>query len=31
MVVGAILILLAILIAEVKPAHPKKRMMKSSQ
>lgn len=29
MVVGAILILLAILIAEVKPAHPKKRMMKS--
>jgi len=31
MVVGAILILLAILIAEVKPAHPKTRMMKSSQ
>ncbi|MED3804307.1 DMT family transporter [Lysinibacillus xylanilyticus] len=31
MVVGAILILLAILIAEVKPAHPKKRMLKSSQ
>ncbi|MEY9973270.1 drug/metabolite transporter (DMT)-like permease [Lysinibacillus sp. RC46] len=31
MVVGAILILLAILIAEVKPAHPKKRMMKSSR
>jgi len=31
MVVGAILILLAIFIAEVKPAHPKKRMMKSSQ
>ncbi|MFJ3390981.1 MULTISPECIES: DMT family transporter [unclassified Lysinibacillus] len=31
MVVGAVLILLAILIAEVKPAHPKKRMMKSSR
>lgn len=31
MVVGAVLILLAILIAEVKPAHPKKRMIKSSR
>lgn len=31
MVVGAVMILLAILIAEVKPAHPKKRMMKSSR
>ncbi|MGE7111788.1 DMT family transporter [Lysinibacillus sp. NPDC047702] len=31
MVVGAVLILLAIFIAEVKPAHPKKRMMKSSR
>lgn len=31
MVIGAVLILLAILIAEVKPAHPKKRMMKSSR
>jgi len=31
MVIGAVMILLAILIAEVKPAHPKKRMMKSSR
>jgi len=31
MVIGAVLILLAILIAEIKPAHPKKRMMKSSR
>ncbi|MDM5246005.1 MULTISPECIES: DMT family transporter [unclassified Lysinibacillus] len=31
MVIGAVLILLAILIAEVKPAHPKKRMVKSSR
>lgn len=31
MVIGAVLILLAILIAEVKPAHPKKRMAKSSR
>ncbi|WP_342550687.1 DMT family transporter [Lysinibacillus sp. FSL M8-0216] len=29
MVVGAVLILLAILIAEVKPAHPKKKLMKT--
>jgi len=31
MVIGAVMILLAILIAEVKPAHPKKRMMNSSR
>ncbi len=29
MVIGAVLILLAIFIAEIKPAHPKKRMMNS--
>ena len=31
MIIGAVLILLAILIAEVKPAYPKKRMMNNEQ